>query len=179
MISHGVWQRIFAGDPEIIGRKVALDGETLGVVGVLPRSFHPTVLGRLREEEIWVPGTRKNPEFANGRTRYWGVAARLAPGVSIANARAELSIISEQLAREYPNTLGAMTATVVPFREHLAGPIRDPLRVLLGAVVLVLLLGCANVVRHIDGESAGVAIARLTTIHHQPARCPGWSSAHA
>lgn len=145
MISHGAWQRIFAGDPGIIGRKVALDGETLEVVGVLPRSFHPTILGRLREEEIWVPGTLKNPEFANRRTRYWGVAARLAPGVSIDNARAELSIISEQLAREYPNTLGAMTATVVPFREHLAGPIRDPLRVLLGAVVLVLLLGCANV----------------------------------
>ncbi len=61
MISHGVWQRIFAGDPEIIGRKVALDGETLGVVGVLPRSFHPTVLGRLREEETLGSGDPQEP----------------------------------------------------------------------------------------------------------------------
>ena len=112
---------------------------------MLPKWFHPTVLGRLRAEELWVPGTLTNPEFENRRTRYWGVAARLAPGVDIDGARAELSIISEQLGREYPNTLGAMTATVVAFRDHLAGPIRDPLRVLLGAVVLVLLLGCANV----------------------------------
>jgi predicted permease len=145
LISHGAWQRMFAGDPTIVGRKVVLEGEPFEVVGVLPRWFHPTVLGRLREEEIWVPGTLKNPEFANRRTRYWGTVARLAPGVDISSAQAELSIISEQLAREYPNTLGQMTATVVPFREHLAGPIREPLRVLLGAVVLVLLLGCANV----------------------------------
>ena len=145
VISHGAWQRMFAGDPAIIGRKVVLEGEPLEVVGVLPRWFHPSVLGRLRQEEIWVPGTLKNPEFANRRTRYWGTVARLAPGVDFDSARAELAIISEQLARDYPNTLGAMTATVVPFRDHLAGPIRDPLRVLLGAVVLVLLLGCANV----------------------------------
>jgi putative ABC transport system permease protein len=145
VISHGAWQRMFAGDPAIIGRKVVLEGEPLEVVGVLPRWFHPSVLGRLRQEEIWVPGTLKNPEFANRRTRYWGSVARLAPDVDIDSARAELSIISEQLSREYPLVLGAMTATVVPFRDHLAGPIRDPLRVLLGAVVLVLLLGCANV----------------------------------
>jgi putative ABC transport system permease protein len=145
VISHGAWQRMFGGDPAIVGRKVLLEGEPLEVVGVLPKWFHPTVLGRLRQEEIWVPGTLKNPEFANRRTRYWGTVARLAPGVDLASARAELSIISEQLAREYPNTLGAMTATVVPFRDHLAGPIRDPLRLVFGAVVLVLLLGCANV----------------------------------
>jgi putative ABC transport system permease protein len=145
VISYGAWQRMFAGDPAIVGRKVLLEGEPLEVVGVLPRWFHPSVLGRLRQEEIWVPGTLKNPEFANRRTRYWGTVARLAPGVDIDSARAELSIISKQLAREYPNTLGAMAATVVPFRDHLAGPIRDPLRVLLGAVVMVLLLGCANV----------------------------------
>jgi predicted permease len=145
VIGYGTWQRMFGGDPNIIGRKAAFDGEALEIVGVLPQWFHPTVLGRLRQEELWVPGTFQDSEFANRRTRYWGVVARLAPGVDIESAQAELSIISEQLAREYPLTLGAMTATVVSFRDHLAGPIRDPLRVLLGAVVLVLLLGCANV----------------------------------
>jgi putative ABC transport system permease protein len=145
VISHGTWQRMFGGDPGIVGRRVTLEGQSLEVVGVLPKWFHPTILGRLRQEELWVPGTLQNPEFANRRTRYWGVVARLAPGVDVRGAQAELSIISEQLAREYPMTLGSMTATVVAFRDHLAGPIRDPLRVLLAAVVLVLLLGCANV----------------------------------
>jgi putative ABC transport system permease protein len=65
--------------------------------------------------------------------------------VDVDRARAELSTISAQLAREYPTTLGTMTATIVPLREHLAGPIAVPMRVLLGAVILVLLLGCANV----------------------------------
>jgi putative ABC transport system permease protein len=145
VISHGTWQRMFAGDPSVIGRKAVFDGQSLEIVGVLPRWFHPTILGRLRQEELWVPATMQNPEFANRRTRYWGVVARLASGIDIDSAQAELTIISEQLAREYPLTLGAMTATVVSFRDHLAGPIRDPLRVLLGAVVLVLMLGCANV----------------------------------
>jgi putative ABC transport system permease protein len=145
VISHGTWQRMFGSDPNIIGRKALFDGRALEIVGVLPRWFHPTILGRLRDEELWVPGTLQNPEFANRRTRYWGVVARLAPGVDLESAQAELSIISEQLAREYPRTLGPMTATVVSFRDHLAGPIRDPLRVLFGAVVLVLMLGCANV----------------------------------
>jgi putative ABC transport system permease protein len=145
VIGYGTWQRMFGGDPDIIGRKAVFDGEALEIVGVLPRWFHPTVLGRLRQEELWGPGTFQDPEFANRRTRYWGVVARLARGVDIESAQAELSIISEQIAREYPLTLGAMTATVISFRDHLAGPIRDPLRVLLGAVVLVLLLGCANV----------------------------------
>jgi len=145
IISHGTWHRVFGGDPNIIGRKVVFDGQSGEIVGVLPGWFHPTILGRLRDEEIWVPGTLKNPEFANRRTRYWGVVARLAPGVDMDSAQAELSIISEQLSKEYPNTLGAMTATVVPLRDHLAGPIRAPLPVLFGAVVLVLLLGCANV----------------------------------
>jgi predicted permease len=145
VISHGTWLRMFGSDPGIVGRTVVFDGQTVEVVGVLPKWFHPTVLGRLRDEEIWVPGTLDNPEFANRRTRYWGVVARLGPGVDVDSAQAELSIISTQLGREYPNTLGNMTATIVPFRDHLAGPIRDPLRVLLGAVILVLLLGCANV----------------------------------
>jgi putative ABC transport system permease protein len=145
LITHGSWQRIFGGDPAIVGRKVIFDGQPIEIVGVLPKWLHPTILGRLRDEQVWVPGTLNNPEFANRRTRYWGVVARLAPGVDMDSAQAELTIISEQLSKEYPNTLGAMTATVVPLRDHLAGPIRAPLPVLFGAVVLVLLLGCANV----------------------------------
>ena len=57
VISHGTWRRMFGADPEIVGRKAVFDGAPLEIVGVLPKWFHPTVLGRLRAEELWVPGT--------------------------------------------------------------------------------------------------------------------------
>jgi predicted permease len=145
IISYGAWQRLFGGRASIVGEKVAFDGRTYEIVGVLPRWFHPNMQDMVREEEIWAPKVLQKLEFDNRRTRYWTVVARLAPGVDMSQARAELSTISSQLAREYPNTLANMTATLVPFRDHLAGPIREPLRVVFGAVVLVLLLGCANV----------------------------------
>jgi putative ABC transport system permease protein len=145
IISYGAWQRLFGGRASIVGEKVAFESRTYEVVGVLPRWFHPDLQDLVREEEIWAPKVLQTFEQENRRARYWRVVARLAPGVDMAQARAELSAISSQLAREFPNTLTNMTATVVPLRDHLAGPIREPLRVVFGAVVLVLVLGCVNV----------------------------------
>jgi predicted permease len=145
IVSYGAWQRLFGGRTSIVGETLTFDGRAYEIVGVLPRWFHPALRDTLREEEIWAPKVLQKPEYENRRTRYWAVVGRLAPGVDMHQARAELSTISSQLAREFPNTLTNMTATLVPFRDHLAGPIREPLRVVFGAVVLVLLLGCANV----------------------------------
>jgi len=145
MISYGAWQRIFGGRPSIVGEKVLFNDRTYEIIGVLPRWFHPNLQDLVREEEIWAPKIVQKFEYDNRRIRYWRVVARLAPDVGLDEARAELSTISSQLAREYPSTLANMTATVVPLRDHLAGPIHAPLRVLFGAVVLVLLLACANV----------------------------------
>jgi putative ABC transport system permease protein len=145
IISHGAWQRIFGGRESIVGQKVVLDGETYEIVGVLPRWFHPDLQNMVAEEEVFAPKVVQKFEIDNRRQRYWSVVARLAANVRLDQARAELSTISSQLAREYPNTLGNMTATVVPLRDHIAGPIHAPVRVLFGAVVLVLLLACANV----------------------------------
>jgi putative ABC transport system permease protein len=152
ILSYGTWQRHFAASRAVIGRKVVLDGAPYEIVGVLPRWFHPDLQNMVREEEIWAPKVIQQYEIDNRRTRYWSVVGRLAGGVRLDQAQAELSSISHQLAAEYPNTMRSMTATVVPLRDYLAGPIHDPLRVLFGAVVLVLLLGCANV--------AGLLLAR-------------------
>lgn len=151
LISHGAWQRILGGDPGVVGRQVVLNERPHEIVGVLPEWFHPDVLRGAREQEIWSPKVLR-ATTDDRRSRYWNVVARLRPNASLEQARAELATISAQLAREYPRTLGRMEATVVPLREHLAGSIRDPLRVLFGAVVLVLLLGCSNV--------AGMLLAR-------------------
>ncbi len=145
IISYGTWQRLFGGRSSIVGEKVRFENRAFEIVGVLPRWFHPAMQNMVREEEIWAPKVLQTFEYDNRRTRYWTVVARLAPGVDMGEARADLSTISSQLAREYPNTLTNMTATIVPLRDHLAGAIREPLRVVFGAVVLVLLLGCANV----------------------------------
>lgn len=145
ILSYGTWQRMFGGRSSIVGEKVTFENGTYEIVGVLPRWFRPVLQDMVREEEIWAPKVLQKFEYDNRRTRYWRVVGRLAPEVGMGEARAELSTISAQLAREYPNTLTNMTATLAPLRDHLAGPIREPLRVVFGAVVLVLLLGCANV----------------------------------
>lgn len=145
IISYGAWQRLFGGRASIVGERVPFESRTYEIVGVLPRWFHPGLQDMVREEEIWAPKVLQKFEYDNRRVRYWGVVARLAPGVDIGQARVELATLSSQLSREFPNTLTNMTATIVPLRDHLAGAIREPLRVVFGAVVLVLLLGCANV----------------------------------
>jgi predicted permease len=155
MISHGTWLRRFGGRPSVVGEKVRFDGRPYEIVGVLPSWFHPDLHhNNVSEEEVFAPKVVQKFEHDNRRTRYWKVVARLKAGISMGEAQAEISTISEQLGREYPATLGNMTATIVPLRDHLAGPIHDPLRVLFGAVVLVLLLGCANV--------ASLLLARAT-----------------
>jgi hypothetical protein len=99
VISHGAWQRMFGGDPAIVARKVLLEGEPLEVVGVLPKWFHPTVLGRLRQEEIWVPGTLKNPEFANRRTRASWDASGMTDWIVILGRRSSSRLRNSRMGR--------------------------------------------------------------------------------
>ena len=145
LLGDGAWRRHFGGDSAVVGKTILLEGRPHLVVGVLPPWFRPAIRSRVRDEDIWAPKIVQDYEPTIRDTRYWTVVGRLAPGAGLAQARAEMATISTQLAKEYPQALGTMAATVVPFREHLAGPMREPLMVLFGAVVLVLLIACANV----------------------------------
>jgi len=144
VVSHGAWQRRFGADPGLFGATVILNGEPFTVVGVMPPDFVFPAAG----VEMWAPQSLI-PESGIPRlrpVRWLSVVARLAPGVSIEQARAEMAAITGRLAREYPDSNDDLTATTIrPLHEQLVGEVRPAVLTLFAAVGLLLLIGCANV----------------------------------
>ncbi|HVL67043.1 MAG TPA: ABC transporter permease [Vicinamibacterales bacterium] len=145
LITHGLWQRRFGGDPAIVDRPLELDGMPFTVVGVLPPEFRPQLLPRPGEVSVWTPKVILDHERRTRGSAWWNVVGRLRPGVTEQEAQNEMAAIAATLAREYPRTNERVGAVVVSLRDHLMGDVRLPLLVLLGAVVLVLVIACANV----------------------------------
>lgn len=151
VLSHGAWLRYFGGSETVIGTTTRLEGQQFLIAGVLPPSFHPDVMQRGPNTEpavpyqIWAPQVVQPTERNLRNARFWSVVGRLAAGVTPDEAQAELDAISSRLAIEYPRATTATAATLVSLREHIAGPLREPLTLLLGAVVMLLLIACANV----------------------------------
>ena len=144
LVSYGFWQRHFGGDPTAVGRQIVLDDTPVTIVGVLPRSF--TVA---RVEDAFLPlGNFLGPNNSSlHRGNHNGLAAigRLAPGVSLEAARAELAGIAKQLEAAYPDTNSGNGATVNLLYEVLVRQARPALVVLIGAVVAMLLIACVNI----------------------------------
>ena len=145
VITYGLWQRRFRGDPAIVGQPLSLDGQTRTVVGVLPPDFGPQLLPRPGELSVWAPKVILEHEPRIRASAWWNVVGLLKPGVSLADAQAEMTSIASALARQYPGTNEQVGVEVVPLRDHLMGPVKTPLFVMLAAVILVLGIGCANV----------------------------------
>jgi putative ABC transport system permease protein len=143
MLSHGVWQRRFGGDKNIVGRVLMLDGQPTTVVGVMPSEFRLYLFER--EEEMWSPQVPNDAMKQQRKATYLKVVGRLKPNVTLAEAQAALNNIAAQLAQENPNTNQGVGITAVTLPEHLKGKWRQALWVLFGAVGLVLLIACANV----------------------------------
>jgi putative ABC transport system permease protein len=146
VITYGLWQRRFGADAALIGSSISLDGEPFVIVGVLPPDFD---LGMQQdvpgERSVWVARQEEGWERRERTSGWWSVIARLKPGVSLEQARAELSRVAGGLATELRVTDAAIGATVAPLQDHLVSGARTALLVLLGAVALVLLIACANV----------------------------------
>ena len=140
VLSQGAWQRRFGGDPSILGRTVNVSGAPATIVGVMPAGFYfPT-----RDAELWMPLTI-NPANPPRGAHFLGVLARRKPGISTDQAQAEMKTIAERLAVQYPASNANESAEVVLLHEQIVGAIRPALMTLFAAVVVVVLIACANV----------------------------------
>jgi predicted permease len=144
ILSDGFWKTHLGAAPDAVGRTLKLDGEAFTVIGVMPAKFSVEAWG-VTGTDMWVPVAYTDAQRAVRENHNAQVVARLRPGVTVTQAKSELSQISKRLESEYPKENAGWGATVVPLHEVLVGDVRMSLIVLLGAVALVLLIACANV----------------------------------
>lgn len=140
MLSYGLWQRRFASDPAIVGSPIQVDGLPYTVIGVMPPRFNFPDRG-----QVWVPFPNDDWRSGRGNRGYAGAIGRLKPGVTLAQAQADLDVVSRRLQQAYPQDNFGWDAEAVALRDDLVGDLRKPLLVFLGAVGCVLLIACANV----------------------------------
>ncbi len=155
ILSYGLWQRRYGAGENMVGKSISLDRQPYTVVGVMPRGFFFPISGpdgNSDPAEIWVPaGLSAEQIFTRGAMYEFSVLGKLKPGAMYAQAQSEASIIGEQIRKKYPPAVLAalhnstIGFTVVPYHQEIAGKIRMPLLVLLGAVALLLLITCVNI----------------------------------
>ncbi|HKV48502.1 MAG TPA: ABC transporter permease [Candidatus Acidoferrales bacterium] len=147
LISEGIWKRKFSGSPDAVGKSVSLNGASYTIVGVVPGSFHYTSGNFRFNTDIFIPiGQWDAPLFRDRRTGMgMDAVGRLAPGVTLAQAQADMNGIAGNLANAYPDVDKGSGVAMLPLRDDVVGNIRPFLLVLLAAVGFVLLIACANV----------------------------------
>ena len=139
VISYGFWQRKFGGNPNIAGTSVSLSNESYTIVGVLGKSFATDP-----QADIWVP-FQIDPNSTN-LGHYFYVSGRLRPGVTLAQANAQMKVVADQYRRLHPEDMDAKSSFgVQALRDSIVAGARNSLLILLGAVGFVLLIACANV----------------------------------
>jgi putative ABC transport system permease protein len=159
VISQNLWERRFASDPNVIGQTLTSNSEPLTIIGVMPSGF------RFPEEaDLWIPPRQFVPEHVlrptvnmstNRDSHYLSAIARLKPGQTLQQARANMDAVARRMEEQNPNENAGRGVSLATLREQIVGDIRPTLLVLFGAVGFVLLIACANV--------ANLLLARAAT----------------
>jgi putative ABC transport system permease protein len=154
ILSYGLWRRRFGGDEQAIGRSIELNGASATIVGVMPADFshlYATPYGTV--PELWVSGIGLSPVLI--WNDYFGIG-RLKPGVTLQQAEARMDLVSARIGQVHPDLKG-WRADLMSLRTMLSGDTRLALMVLMGAVIFVLLIACANIANLLLARGAGRA----------------------
>jgi putative ABC transport system permease protein len=142
VISYRLWQEWFGGDESVIGRQIQVNSRPFTVIGVLPPDFYFNT----RTSDVWLTlGLNPADNLRKTQGRWMWAVARLKPGVSLSQARAEMTGIAQRLEIAYPEFDKGWGIDVVPLRDSFVGQAKTSLMILLGAVTLLLCVACANV----------------------------------
>ena len=142
ILNYGLWQRRYGADRSLLGKTIKVDGEDFTVVGVMPREFHWEFESGHRQ--LWVPVGYTEGDRYRGAQSFISFA-RLKPGVTVAQARAEMEGIGTRLSQQYPADDANMSATVMPMGDFGLESLRRIVWALFGAVGFVLLIACVNI----------------------------------
>src|SRR5579885_821758 len=149
ILGNALWQRVYGGDPNVLGRRIKLMGQPFTVIGVMPPGFdYPD------HSEVWIAADAFY-NFSSRTAHNFRVVGRLRPGVSIEQAQADISAIARRLKQQYPSPFMGKDAMVIPLSRQIAGEARPALLMLFGAVGFLLLIVCVNV--------ANLLMVRVTT----------------
>ena len=150
ILSYGLWRSKFDADPKVVGRQIELNDRKYDVIGVMSGGFHfPS------RAQLWVPLDMSAKNMGHRGSHWLNAIGRLKPDVSLQQAQAEMALIAAQLEKQYPDSNHKVGASLVGMHEDLVGDSRASLFMMLGAVVLVLLIACANVANLLLSRAIG------------------------
>lgn len=141
VISERLWRNRLHADSSIVGQALHLNGLSYTVVGVMPRTFDPL----LENSDVWIPAAYTPQQLADHDDHYLSVAGRLKPGVALAQAQSEASVIALRLEQQYPIDDKDRGFRLEPLTTALLGDQRSAMQMMLAAVAFVLLIACANI----------------------------------
>ncbi len=147
VLGESFWRRRFGGDPGVVGDEIMLNDRQFTIVGVMPASFQlqvPTSFGFSGATDAWAP-IQISEQHRTWSGRYLQVLARLGPGITVQVAQDRMAELAQRLEAEFPERQAGWTVNVLPVRDQIVGDVSLALIVIFGAVLLVLLIACANV----------------------------------